>query len=95
MGHKTDSTRLVAPAGGGIGFLGLLSITLIVLKILDKIQVSWLWITAPIWMPLALLTSLFAGGVVTMLLGAWFEGREAKREQRAKAKARAKLKSVK
>ena len=34
---------------GGIGFIGLLSIAFIVLKILDKISWPWIWVLAPIW----------------------------------------------
>lgn len=33
----------------GIGFAGLLMIVLIVLKLLDKIQWSWIWVFSPIW----------------------------------------------
>lgn len=34
---------------GGIGFVGLLTITFIVLKLLNVIKWSWLWVLAPIW----------------------------------------------
>lgn len=33
----------------GIGFVGLLTIILIVLKILQLITCSWIWVLAPIW----------------------------------------------
>lgn len=39
---------------GGIGFCGLLAIVFIVLKLLGKIDWSWGWVLAPIWIPLAL-----------------------------------------
>ena len=38
---------------GGIGFSGLLTIVFIVLKLLNVIQWSWLWVLAPLWIPLA------------------------------------------
>jgi hypothetical protein len=38
-----------------IGFLGLLTITLIVLKLTEVIAWSWIWIFAPIWMPFVLM----------------------------------------
>ena len=33
----------------GIGFCGLLTIAFIVLKLLNVITWSWLWVLAPIW----------------------------------------------
>jgi len=32
-----------------IGFPGLLTIVLITLKLLDKINWSWVWVLAPLW----------------------------------------------
>lgn len=40
-------------ASGGIGFLGLLAIVFITLKLLGVITWSWLWVLAPIWIPIA------------------------------------------
>ena len=43
--------------GGGvsIGFLGLLAITFIVLKLVGVITWSWVWVLAPLWiMPVIL-----------------------------------------
>lgn len=34
---------------GGIGFVGLLTIVFIVLKLLGKITWSWWWVLSPIW----------------------------------------------
>ena len=36
----------------GIGFCGLLTIVFIVLKLLKVINWSWLWVLAPIWIPI-------------------------------------------
>lgn len=41
-------------SSGGIGFLGLLTIVFIVLKLCDVIQWSWWWVLAPSWIPLSL-----------------------------------------
>lgn len=51
--------------GGGVGFLGLLSIAFIVLKLTGVISWSWWWVLAPLWGPLALFAALF----VLILLG--------------------------
>lgn len=40
--------------GGGIGFLGLLTIALLVLKAMGYINISWWWVFAPIWLPCAI-----------------------------------------
>lgn len=40
-------------SSGGVGFLGLLTIAFIVLKLTDVIDWDWLWVLAPIWIPLA------------------------------------------
>ncbi len=44
--------------GGGIGFLGLLTIAFLVLKLTGVIGWSWWWIFAPIWAPVVLLIVL-------------------------------------
>lgn len=41
-------------ASGGIGFLGLLTIVFIVLKLTNVITWSWWWVLAPIWLPLTI-----------------------------------------
>ena len=51
--------------GGGVGFLGLLSIAFIVLKLTGVISWSWAWVLLPLWGPLALVSVVF----VLILLG--------------------------
>ena len=36
-------------SSSGIGFIGLLQIVFIVLKLIDKIDWSWWWVLAPLW----------------------------------------------
>ena len=40
-------------SGNGIGFFGLLTIAFIVMKCLNQISWSWLWVLSPLWMPIA------------------------------------------
>lgn len=40
--------------GGGIGFIGLLTITFIVLKLCNVINWSWWWVLSPLWISLIL-----------------------------------------
>ena len=42
-------------SSGGIGFCGLLTIVFITLKLIGKIDWSWLWVLAPLWIPLSIL----------------------------------------
>ena len=44
MGNTSSSS-----SSGGVGFLGLLTIVFVTLKLLDKIDWSWWWVTAPMW----------------------------------------------
>ena len=39
---------------GGIGFLGVLFIVFLILKLTNVIDWSWWWVTAPLWGVLAL-----------------------------------------
>lgn len=45
---------------GGIGFVGLLTIAFIVLKLLNLITWSWWWVLSPIW--------ISAGAVILVML---------------------------
>ena len=38
--------------GGGIGFMGMLAIVFIALKLMKVITWSWWWVLAPLWVPL-------------------------------------------
>ena len=47
---------------GGIGFLGILTIVFIVLKLTNVIDWSWLWVLAPFWIPWAIVLGILAFG---------------------------------
>ena len=50
-------------SSGGIGFLGLLCIAFIILKLCKVIDWSWWWVLVPMWGPLSLV------GVVLLVVG--------------------------
>ena len=54
MRDKNSSTG----TSGGIGFVGVLTIVFIVLKLLGKIAWSWWWVLSPIWIS-AIIAILF------------------------------------
>ena len=47
-------------SNGGIGFLGLLTILFIGLKLTGHIEWSWIWVLSPLWMPIAFILGLVA-----------------------------------
>jgi hypothetical protein len=47
-------------SSGGIGFCGVLAIVFITLKLTGHIDWSWLWVLAPLWIPLLLTLAILA-----------------------------------
>lgn len=53
-------------SNSGIGFSGLLFLVFLVLKLLNKIDWSWLWVTSPLWIPLCIFIAiLFIVGIAS------------------------------
>ena len=48
----------------GVGFLGLLTLLFIALKLTSVIAWSWLWVLAPFWIPVALAVVVLIGAAV-------------------------------
>ena len=55
-------------ASGGIGFVGLLTIAFIVLKLLGRITWPWVWVLSPIWISAALVIVVM---IITFLVCMW------------------------
>ena len=53
---------------GGVGFCSLLGLLFIALKLTGFIDWPWLWVLAPLWIPLALVALVFAVVFVWTLL---------------------------
>ncbi len=51
-------------SSSGIGFVGLLTIVFIVLRLLGKIDWSWWWVLAPVWGSIALVLMIIGGAVL-------------------------------
>jgi len=60
----------------GIGFGSILFIVFLVLKLCSVIDWSWWWVTAPLWIPVALFLGFFALvaviGFIVIFVGAIF-----------------------
>ena len=52
---------------GGVGFLGLLQLVFIVLKLVGVIEWSWLWVLTPIWLPTLIVIIM----VVIVIIKSW------------------------
>ena len=64
MSNNSSTTQT-----GGIGFLGLLTILFIALKLTGYIAWSWWWVLAPIWIPAAIVLVIFGAFFVWALKG--------------------------
>jgi len=53
--------------GGGVGFLGLLTLLFIGLKLGNVIDWSWWWVMAPLWIPFAVVFGIIA--IVLLAMG--------------------------
>ena len=53
-------------SSGGISFCGLLTIVFIALKLTHVIDWSWVWVLAPLWIPVAFIILV---GVIVFILG--------------------------
>jgi hypothetical protein len=59
-------------SSGGIGFVGVLTIAFIVLKLTSVIDWSWWWVLSPLWISFAL--GLLALGIFFLVM--WIEDRK-------------------
>lgn len=60
-------------SSGGIGFVGLLTIVFIVLKLIGKIDWSWWWVLSPVWITTAFVLAVIA---VTLLVAIFLPKRK-------------------
>lgn len=53
----------------GVGFCGLLTLVFIILKLCKVIAWSWVWVLAPLWIPLGIaIVFLIVAIVIAMLI---------------------------
>ena len=51
---------------GGIGFVGVLQITFVILKLCKAIDWSWWWVLSPIWISTALTILVVLIGIIVI-----------------------------
>ena len=55
---------------GGISFVGLLQITFVVLKLIDKIDWSWWWVLSPMWISSIIFILVFIMIILALIVKA-------------------------
>lgn len=55
---------------GGIGFFPLLFIVLLACKLFGA-NITWFWVIAPLWIPLALVAGFFLVSILIAIFVAW------------------------
>ena len=55
-------------SSSGIGLTGVLFVVFLVLKLTGNIDWSWWWVTSPLWIPIALLLSIFIVVLLVVIL---------------------------
>lgn len=58
---RDRNINVSSSSSSGIGFVGLLTIVFIVLKLLGKITWSWWWVLSPLWISTALVILVILG----------------------------------
>lgn len=67
-GHQDRATP-TTPTAGGVGFVGLLTVAFVVLKLVGVIDWSWWWVVSPVWIATLLVVALLVAlGVIALLL---------------------------
>lgn len=58
-------------SSSGIGFVGLLTIVFIVLKLIDKISWSWGWVLSPLWISIIFVLVV----IIIVILISWIKNK--------------------
>jgi Flp pilus assembly protein TadB len=66
--NSSNNNTKAQASGGGIGFVGLLTIAFIVLRLCGVITWSWIWVLSPIWISAALIVGiLLIAGIIYLI----------------------------
>lgn len=89
MAGTTERGTNAATAGGGLGFVGALTITFIVLKLCGVVSWSWWWVLSPAWISFAVtVVLLLAGAAIVWALGSYDRRTTARRRAVQEARGR-------
>jgi membrane protein YdbS with pleckstrin-like domain len=68
-----ENRNVSSSSSSGIGFIGLLTVAFIVLKLIGIIKWSWLWVLSPIWIPLAVLLIVVILVIIAVFIRSLFK----------------------
>ena len=71
--------RNTTQSSGGIGFVGLLVIVLIVLKLTGLASISWLWVFSPIFIALGVVLLVVLGIIIFAVVEIFMKNRRIRR----------------
>lgn len=66
LANATKAAAVVMPS---LPVWPLLTATLVVLKLLGLISISWLWVFSPLWLPPAVVLGALGGFILVLLIG--------------------------
>jgi hypothetical protein len=66
-------------SSGGIGFVGLLTIVFITLKLTGYIDWSWWWVWSPIWVTVGVILAIFVVIIIAAVLDVFAKNRRIRR----------------
>ena len=64
----SKNNTIVNSSSSGIGFVGLLTVLFIALKLLGKISWSWGWVLAPIWISAIIIVGMLFIVLIIILI---------------------------
>lgn len=66
-----SDTKSSSSSSGGIGFVGLLTVVFITLKLIGKIDWSWWWVLAPLWISAGISLVIVAVLLMILIVEGW------------------------
>jgi len=66
-------TDTYVTSSGGLGFCGALALIFITLKLLGKIDWSWIWILSPLWIPISIFIVVAMFALVIFVIASLIE----------------------
>lgn len=73
MQKETKNVTYVKQSGS---FISLLTLLFIALKLLDKINWSWLWVLSPLWITFLVWVFIVVVAFVVLVVGAYIAGKK-------------------
>jgi uncharacterized membrane protein YhaH (DUF805 family) len=79
-----NNVNISSSSSSGIGFVGLLTIVFIVLKLLEKITWSWWWVLSPLWISVGLVLIIFLAIFLWAIISTYKEEKKKKKNGKNK-----------